>query len=691
MAAVVPSEVTWRRAGATARLVIGIEFLVALAVILYAGLREYRNVFDGAPQAVSVRVEASCSAATASANCQAVAQEFTAGRHRIATDAAGTLTVRVSTDEPARARNLLVRLAKPATVKLAVSSPLPTEAIELTNAGRVVVPLPATESMTLSFDIDEQIAAGPIVLEEFGVFEHREGLLNDTRRFFPAIPPARYTTLAQRGVAALSMFTVIAAIFLPPGSLKRYAAPVLSIVCFSLCLLDLTTLFSPFVARDLRSFYANGPLLEPPGANLNGGLHQSMRLLDGHGLTTTDGVVPWERMPGYALFCAIAGTFFGHRSLVDLATSTVLLQTLFYSAALGVFAAAAMQLFTPSGVWAAGILIAWVPKQLGFTQVDAVIAPAALLILAALAIRIARVRRAQPIPIGVDILVHASFALWFVLRPDVLPGWAVVSIVLHTKQWRRLLIPVTFFLVVGASWGAYKARYTGEFALTTTSAGASLFCGLFEVPSRFRFAQACTDETYFDWMRRLTPIQPQSAAANSLATREVLRFWATYPGHVIVMVYDKMMQLLNGDLWPGYVTQLQVVVFNVVPRYYLVVALLSVIAVCIAVRYERARTLLLAWPLFLNAPVFFVMFASFGRFYSAVGIALLAASVPPLFERDFYSAVWTRKGHAAMAVACMVVFAVTAWPIRTWLLANNALHYWTPILNPADSVLATFK
>ena len=78
--------------------------------------------------------------------------------------------------------------------------------------------------MTLSFDVDEQTAAGPIVLEELGVFERREGLLNDTRRFFPAIPPARYTTLAQRGVAALCMFTVIAAVFLPPGSLKRYAA-----------------------------------------------------------------------------------------------------------------------------------------------------------------------------------------------------------------------------------------------------------------------------------------------------------------------------------------------------------------------------------------------------------------------------------------------------------------------------------
>jgi hypothetical protein len=682
-----------RRAGPIVRLVIGVEFIVAVVIILYAGLREYRNVFDGAPQAVPVRVEASCDAAVTSAICHAVAEEFTAGRHRIATDAAGRLTVRISTDQPERARNLLVRVANPATVKLAVNSQPQIEPIELANR-RVVVPLLPATSIALSFEADAQAAdapAGPIVLEELGLFERGEGLLKDSRRFFPAIPPDRYATLVQRGVAALCMFTAIAGIFLPPGWLKRYAPVVLSIVCFSLCLLDLSVLFSPYVARDLRSFYASGPLLEPPGANLNSGLHQGMRLLDGHGLTIMDGVVSWERMPGYGLFCAVAGTLFGHRSLVDLAISTVLLQTLCYSVALGVFAAAAVQLFTPAGVWAVGILIAWLPKQLGFTQGDAIIAPAALLILAALAIRINRVRQAQPIPIAIDIAVHTSFALWFVVRPDVLPGWAVVSIALHAKQWRRLLIPATLCLAIGAAWGGYKARYTGEFVLTTTSVGASMFCGLFEVPSRFRFAQACTDETYFNWIHQLTPFQPRTAAANSFATREVLRFWATYPGHVIVMAYDKMMQVLNGDVWPGYVTHMQVAVFSIVPRYYVVLALLSVIAVCLAIGYERARTLLLGWPLFLNAPLFFVMFASLGRFYSAAGIALLVASVPQLFEPGFYATLSGRKRHAILAFAAVAVFAITAWPIRTWLLGNDALHYWTPLLDPANSVLAVFK
>jgi hypothetical protein len=109
-----------------------------------------------------------------------------------------------------------------------------------------------------------------------------------------------------------------------------------------------------------------------------------------------------------------------------------------------------------------------------------------------------------------------------------------------------------------------------------------------------------------------------------------------YPGHFVVMVYHKMMQALDGDLWPGSPTQLQVFVFGIVPRYWIVLSMLTIVALCVAVGHQRERTLLLAWPLFLDAPLFWIMFASLGRFYSAAGIGLLAAAVPPLFERSFY-------------------------------------------------------
>ena len=684
-----------RRAASIGRVAIAIEFVVALAIVVYAGLRNYRDVFNGAPSAVPARiVSASCTPSGADGNCHASAQELTPGRYRIATDiAAGALTIDLATDYSERAHSLLVRVSQPAKVRLVVRSPSQAtpDALDVTDEARIVSSLPGVPSIALSFEADPKATPGRIVLDELGVFERGDGLLTDTRRFFPAIPPARYATLVLRFVAALCLFTIVASVFLPPAPLRRYAPFVLIVVCFSLCLLDLAALFSPYVGHDLRTFYASGPLEEPAGANLNGGLHLGFRLLEGKGLTLRDGLVPWERMPGYGLFCAAAGILFGHRTLLDLAMSVVLLQTVFYSVAVGVFAAAAMHVLRPPAAWAVGLVVAWLPKQLAFTQADAIIAPVALLMLAALAIRLRRTGQGQPVPLAVDVLVHASFALWLLMRPDVLPGWAIVSLALHWRQWRRLVIPVTLFLIVGGGWGAYKARYTGEFALTTSSGGASLFCGLWEVPSRFRYAMACTDETYFDWIHQHTPFQPQSAAANSFATREVLRFWLTYPGHVFVMLCDKMMQVLNGDLWPGYVTPLQVAWFNVVPRYAIVMSLLTVIAACVVLDYERARTLLLGWPLLLDAPLFFVMFASLGRFYAAVGVALVAASVPPLFEPAFYTVLWANKRRTAALLACAVLIAATAWPLHAWLLRNDALHYWTPLLDPAGSRLSELK
>jgi len=672
------------------RLLILVEFGVALAIIVYAGLHDVRDVLAGTPPAIPADVAARCGAAAGGHACEALAMRLNAGRYRVWTTApADTLTVDVKPTVPSRARTVMVRVAKPESVTLTIGSRAP---LEIAEDGRVAVRLAGGESLTLSFAAAGTTRATPIEVDEIGVYESDRGLLSDVRPLFRAIPPARYhVTIVQRAVASLCLFTVVAALFVPSAPLKRAAPFVLPVVCFSLCVLDLAVLFSPYFAHDLRSMYASGPLQERPGSNLNGGLYQAMRLLGGHGLTTRDGIVPWERMPGYGLFCAAAAILFGHDTLVDLAISTVLLQTIFYCVALGVFAWAAAGLFTPAAVWAVGLTIAWLPKQLGYTQADAVIAPIALLILAALCVRLQRVRSGRPVPLGVDAAVHAAFALWFAMRPDVLPAWLIVSLVLHWRTWRRLLLPIALFLAIGGGWGAYKARYTGEFTLTTTSVGASLFCGVFEVPSRFRFAQSCTDETYFDWIHQNTPFAPQSAAASGFATREVLRFWLTYPGHVAIMLYDKMMRVLNGDVWPGYVTGLQTFVFGVVPRYAVVLSLLTVVAVCVAIGYERRRTLLLSWPVFLNAPIFWLTYSSLGRFYSAAGVALFVGSLPPLFESGFYRAVAARPWRTASVVACAAVFAATAWPLHDWLLGNDALHYWTPPVHPAPSRLAVLK
>src|SRR5438552_15819981 len=101
------------------------------------------------------------------------------------------------------------------------------------------------------------------------------------------------------------------------------------------------------------------------------------------------------------------------------------------------------------------------------------------------------------------------------------------------------------------------------------------------------------------------------------------------------MLYDKMLRFLGGDVWPGHASDLQRSLFQIVPRARLVVFLLTTMALAVAAGHERLRTLLLAWPLFLDAPVVWVLHASDGRFYSAAGVDLVVAGVPLLFVVPF--------------------------------------------------------
>jgi hypothetical protein len=122
-----------------------------------------------------------------------------------------------------------------------------------------------------------------------------------------------------------------------------------------------------------------------------------------------------------------------------------------------------------------------------------------------------------------------------------------------------------------------------------------------------------------------------------------------------------------------------------------IVGLLTIIGLCLAVDHERRRTLLFGWPLLFNAPLFWVMFASEGRFYAAIPIALLTAAVPPLFEGRFYARLAARPWRTASVLACAAVLAVAAWPFHDWLLRADAFRYWTPFLDPAQSQLSGFK
>ena len=67
-------------------------------------------------------------------------------------------------------------------------------------------------------------------------------------------------------------------------------------------------------ARDLRVMLASGPVQDGVGANLNYGMYLGSRLLQGEGVTFGPGWVPWERMPGYGFFGALAGLVAGYKT-----------------------------------------------------------------------------------------------------------------------------------------------------------------------------------------------------------------------------------------------------------------------------------------------------------------------------------------------------------------------------------------
>jgi hypothetical protein len=687
----------WR----VAAIVVGAEFAIAIALIVYAGCHDLRDVFVGAPAGLRIEVSGRCQAADTESPCHVIVTELSYGRYRLATDvAASSMTAAIAApDSVGEARVVLVSAAqsamvhlRPAERRLAVPTDhqLPADSIALTAAApRAIIPVPAAGLESVSFSV-AGAATAPFVVTEFGLFGNDRGLSSDVRPAFAAIPPDRYhATLVPRAIAQLALFTAIAAFFVPPSLLSKANPFLLAAVCFSLCLLDLAALFSPFMTGDLRAFYASGPLQQIAGSNLNGAIWEAARFLDGRGFTIADGLVSWAKMPGYGLFAVVAGVLFGHRTLLDLAIATVCLQVLFYSASVGFLAWAAVRLWSPPVVWTVGVLLAILPKQLGYTQVDSMIAPIAIAILGTLCLRIAACVDGRPVPLRVDAMVHGGFAIWFLMRPDVLPAWVVVSLVLHARTPRRMLMPAALAILIGIGWATYKMQYTGEFVPTTSTSGASLLCGLWEVPSRFPWV--CSDDSYFAWVAAHTPFDPKSQAGSNVVVREVLRFWATFPGHFVLMVYDKLLRCLSGELWPGTATDLQQSIFQMVPRGSLALTLLATVSLAIATGYERARTLLLAWPLFLNAPLFWIMQSSNGRYYGGVGVALIVSAVPLLLDRRFYGALVARYSVAATVLVGVAVLATAARPLHDWLFSNDAFHYWSPFLDASSSSWGILK
>jgi hypothetical protein len=526
-------------------------------------------------------------------------------------------------------------------------------------------------------------SSSPIVVSELGLFEAERDLIRSTMQPFQRISGASfYSTVVVAITFAVCAF-VVAAAFLAPGVMSRPAPWLLVVLSAAICVIDLGTMFSPYWSHDIRSMYGAELIASRFNGNLTGGLYEGSRLVQGLGQTTEPGTVPWHRMPGYGLFCALAAVVGHTTDVVEIAMVVVVLQVILYASAIGVFVAVARRPFGVPVACLLGVLIALLPKQLNYTQADSVIASLALLVLSAVLIYLGSETSGAPASCSAFVLVNAAFALWFSMRTDVLPGWIVMSAVLAGRRWWRVGVTAVLIAAIAVPWALYKRQYRHEFNLLPTNTGEVLMLSLCEAPGAFPYE--CTDNGYFEWARRAGHPDSSSQSASTQATVEVLRHWATYPVHFSFMVWYKLRRSVFGESWPGFRSRLSVVYGGWAREVGLFIVLLTVFGLALAVNHQRRRSLLLGWALVLNMPIFFLVFDSNGRFNTAAGVSLLVSAVPLLFEPGLYAQMRRHRYRVVLVLACAALFVTEGRRVEDWVRGNDALHYWAPILDPKHS------
>ena len=519
-------------------------------------------------------------------------------------------------------------------------------------------------------------------VEEVGLFGSETGLLRDVRGFLPSLPDRRvYNGIIARACLCLAWLGAVAAFVIPRGSVLRLATVFTFFLTLAATSVELWIVHSPYWqdSRDLRVMLASGPLREGVGANLNYGMYLGSRVLRGEGLTFGPDWVPWERMPGYGFFCALAGLAAGFKTdLFTIGLTSIKLHLLFFAAASAAFVAAAARVMRPGIAVGVAAVVCFMPNQLANTQADSIMVSVYLLTAAALCRLLDRERRGLVPSFWHHLSLHLSLALWFLMRPDGVVGWAALSLILYWRARRYLALPAILFLAIVLSWGTYKYRYTGEFSMTTNTVGDNAWIGLWQVPNHFRWQTA--DASYFEWAAGVG-VPPTSKRASDLALREVVRFGATYPVYVTHLALHRLVEFVDVDVFNGLLRYPHVAYEAL--RGPAVWSLMAAVALCLALPHEARRALLLGWPLFFNLPLFMLFFSDDMRHVAPCTASLLVSAIPPLLETGFYEGV-VRRRRLSLAIAAIFV---GAWHMAHWadlaLLASDRWRYWAPFLDPA--------
>jgi len=425
--------------------------------------------------------------------------------------------------------------------------------------------------------------------------------------------------------------------------------------------------------------------------NLTESLVMAQNLLRGKGntLPVADGStkINTYRMPGYSLFAAAAGKLSGVSAddLPGLGASTVYAQVLFFAVAVAFMA---YRLSESIPLWWAALAASgtcWFPQMFDVTNADAVVLSCGLLVTGSLC-RFHRERDVSKVRFRDHLLVHAAFALWFLMRSDVLPGWLGVSAFLYWRQPRYLLLPLAFVVSLGSIWGLYKKSHGSEFVMTTSNVGHVAFVGLWQTRPH-RFVWEPSDEAYAGWVGTYgyTYMEPR---ANAFAIREVMRFWLTYPGFALGNICYKVYSHFRYHAWWGglalYPTRLVGVVMRVGAYWVLFAAFLF----ALSTGFDSRRVFLLGWPALLNLPLF-LMLQHNARYVGFVSVSVMVVGICLLLDPRFYRSVSTTRRPVLVwgTVAALWLSA----PLIMRALFADSVRYWTPLLDPSASTLNVLR
>ena len=521
-----------------------------------------------------------------------------------------------------------------------------------------------------------------IELGEIGLFTTATGPLFDNRLFLTHISPQQLRDTLPHILLNIAYAGVLLSFLLRRGTS-------LILPAFVGTLAFAATVFSiwghyhtEWAPRDIPRWSAF-LISESAGTNLNYGQYMALSLIQG------DGLLPyWHRMPGYGLFCALAGVMSGTpEDLVTMTIATISLHLVFFYLAIIYFCWAAMRIVQPGVSVLIASILCFAPHQFDLTQVESVMISVIVILSGSMCLFLSQRDDNGHVSLPYHILLHASFALWFLIRPDITPGWFAVSLVLYYRSWRYLLIPVAFFLLIGGSWGLSKYEKTGNFVMTTSSFGASLLVGLWEVPHKFKWD--VSDASYYNLVRK-HGFQPWSPEASSFAVKETIRFWFTYPIYVISLVWHELMlYLYTGLCWPGSCF------FPHFPYVYLhghyMLGLLTLLALSFVYHWKALQTFLLGWGVYFNLTIFLLVFSGAGRFYTPPSASLLIAALPLLFETELYRRVFHRPLPALIIIGLAIAVGVWGREVDTLLIGWDELRYFAPFLDPHDSPLYILK